>query len=206
MGSRVAEGLARMGVGSFSDDSVTIYDNDIFEAHNLVNQWVSYKSLGQSKAYTVEENMKHINPSINVQACDKAVNYYISLKELAGVVFLCVDSMAVRRDVVEGMVGNSAVRCVIETRMDAGVGVSHCFNPHNDHHLDCWRLYWFPDDEAENMMGCGGPQSIISAIYGTTTLALKQFESYARSGFSSVFNRIYYDFDECVVRSQRWDT
>ena len=115
---------------------------------------------------------------INPEACVIDVAHRVNQEYLlSGLVFICVDSMLVRRHVVDDMITKTdVVQCVIETRMDANVGVSHCFNPASEQQLACWRLYWHSDGEVDNMLGCGGPQSIISAIYATSALALKQLE------------------------------
>jgi len=95
--------------------------------------------------------------------------------------------------------------CVVETRMDAEVGISHCFNPHNQRQSDCWWLHWYSDKEADHIGGCAEPQSIISAIYGTTMLALKQFEQFARTQSTyDMPNRVYVDFANFSSASEQW--
>lgn len=203
MGSRVAEGLARMGVGIIDKNPISLYDFDHFEPHNLPNQWASAHHLAEPKVVAVKSQILEINPEAKVFA----YNMYAEFAgALSGVVFICFDSMSDRRDSVEKIVRDSpGVKCVIETRMDAGVGISHCFNPHNEKQLACWRMYWHSDDEAENMQGCSGHQSIISAIYGTTQMALKQFEQFARTRNTvNIANRIYYDFDGFDIRTESW--
>jgi hypothetical protein len=205
MGSRIAEGLVRMGAGSFRSNRVYLFDDDVFEPKNLANQWVDQAGIGVRKVDAVAKAMRRVHPSINLNMSAKKVDVKASKNLPEGVVFICVDSMDARRCIVEGLTCNPRVTCVIETRMDAGVGVSHCFDPQNQRHMDCWRLHWYSDKESVNLQGCNGSQSVISAIFGTTTLALKQFENYVRDEFASVHNRVYHDFEECILRSERWD-
>jgi hypothetical protein len=206
MGSRVAEGLIRMGLGIPDKNPIYLYDKDTFEKHNLTNQWANVSHLSIKKVRAVRSSMLEINPDASITAVTK----FVSQKHwsFAGVVFICIDSMQSRRFIVDYLlVDCKSVNCVIETRMDAGVGISHCFNPNNKNHIDCWRLYWYSDKETENMQGCGGAQSVISAIYGTTTLALKQFERFAREGDALGFpNRVYNDFNECHASCESWST
>lgn len=201
MGSRIAEGLVRMGVGE--KQHIYLYDPDTFEAHNVANQWVDDGAIMETKVHAVAKAMKRINPDCKITPRAVRVS---SSSILKGVVFLCLDSMAARRQIMENAIEQSRwVDCVIETRMDAETGISHCFDPHNRHQNDCWWLYWYADKETEHIGGCNQPQSIISAIYGTTMLALKQFEQYARIGKTvCMANRVYIDFDTMKAKTEEW--
>ena len=203
MGSRVAEGLVRMGLGIPDVNPITLYDDDRFEEHNLANQFVSQQHLFCHKVVAVRNMLREINPHAMVQAHVERVQ---RMMQIRGLVFMCVDSMEARRILVEEVVCPAPeVDCVIETRLDAGVGVSHCFDPKSARQLACWRMYWHSDQEAEDIAGCDGPQSIISAIYGTTALALKQLEQYAQTcSTATMANRVYHDFDACIIRSESW--
>lgn len=203
MGSSVAEDLVRMGVGIPGQSPIHLYDDDVFEPHNIANQWADIYSMGGWKAAQVAKNMKRINLECDVTAHMQKVETFI---HLSGVVFICVDSMAARRTIMENVIEeNLGVVCVIETRMDAETGISHCFDPHNTRQSDCWWLNWYSDKEAHHIGGCSEPQSIISAIDGTTMLALKQFEQFAR--IDSTFelpNRVYFDFANFTCSKEQW--
>ena len=131
---------------------------------------------------------------------------FTSSDSLAGVVFMCLDSMAARRQIMEHAIETSRwVDCVIETRMDAEGGISHCFDPHNKIQNECWWLNWYSDEEAEHIGGCSEPQSIISAIWGTSMLAMKQFEQFARVGDTyEMSNMVYMDFPSFKIETQHW--
>lgn len=192
MGSHIATALTRMGVGRH-DTPIHLYDPDDYEPHNLANQAIDADKVMLSKAHGLEAQLCHIEPKLNVTAMPKKVGPGMTFD---GVVFLCLDSMQQRRIIVdECLEGQRSVKCVIETRMDAETGISHCFNPNNPHHMDCWWMYWYPDDHTEVTPGCGGQLSIISAIYGTCCIALKQFELFARKKSRRLINhRVYADF------------
>lgn len=204
MGSRLAEGLIRMGVaGNGEEYPLHLYDFDVYEPHNVSNQFVDREGAGYAKVGYLRQQLFLINPEASIVDHTKKVEEDIGL---SGVVFICVDTMIDRKVIMEFAVeDNLDVKCVIETRMDAYVGISHCFNPGNRRQCDCWWLYWHTDDEAEDIAGCNGVQSIISSIFGTTMLALKHFESFARSGSTNVLpNRIYQDFDAGKISSEFW--
>ena len=205
MGSRIAEGLARMGVGIKDQSPIHLYDDDTFEAHNIANQWIGVSDVGHGKAERVALAMRQINPDCDVSANAFRVENQLSLY---GVVFICVDSMSSRRTIMENVIErqqNDDIFCVIETRMDAETAVSHCFDPCDEEQSDCWWLYWHSDDEAEHIGGCSEPQSIVSAVYGTTMLALKQFEQFARSEDTyCLSNRVFLDLTTFACSTEQW--
>jgi len=205
MGSRIAEALVRMGIGERSEARLYLYDPDVYEPHNVANQFVDHDGVGQHKVSALRRRLLAINPHACIVDRPLEVKAQVAL---SGVVFLCVDSMSARRVIMERLLeSRSAVRCVIETRMDAYVGISHCFNPNISKHCDCWWLYWHSDEESDAIVGCNGHVSIISAILGTTMLALKQFESFARAGTTTAApNRIYQDFDGFRLNYETWPT
>lgn len=206
LGSRMVEGLVRLGLGIKGKSPIHLYDGDTFEGHNVSNQWIDAAHVGKSKANRIKCNALKINSGCDISSHDFMVDRFIPL---AGVVIICVDSMEARRAIMEKVIEtNEAVVCVIEMRMDASTGISHCFNPHDDLHNECWWMYWYSDDEAQNMQGCGGVQSIISTIYGTAMLGLKQLEQFCRIGdtFNMDHNRIYFDFLEMKCTKGKWST
>lgn len=192
MGSHIATGLVRMGVGART--AIHLYDFDDYEPHNLANQAIDEDSVGQPKVIGLEQQLRYIEKNLNIFVHEEEVR---GKAEFDGVVFLCLDKMEARKDIVEWCLeGRRDVKCVIETRMDAETGISHCFNPNNPQHMDCWWMYWYPDEHTENTPGCGGQRSVISAVYGTTGLALKQFELFARKkSRRHMYNRVYRDFN-----------
>lgn len=198
MGSHLAIALVRMGLGR-TDSPISLYDKDVYERHNLANQAITKWSVGRGKVYGLAKELRRIEPGIQVRTYAEEVgSNFGHFGQFDGVVILCLDDMFARNTIVRYFLANNPnVECVIETRMDARVGISHCFDPRNPRHVECWWLYWNYPNESENAMGCDGYQSIISAIYGTSMLALKQFESFARFGTALGHpNRIYQEFDE----------
>lgn len=204
VGSRVAEGLVRLGCGTHFSP-LSFYDHDQFEAHNIRNQLVTPHHVGNDKVTAVGDQLLAINKKLYIEGFSVEVNRKIVLD--SPIVFLCLDTMSARREIIEHSIGPN-VRCVIETRMDSAAGMSHCFNPHLKKHLECWWLYWHDDDETENKAGCQGESPVISAIFGTTCLALKQFEAYLEGDGSAlgINNRIYTDFDAGLTKCETWPT
>jgi molybdopterin/thiamine biosynthesis adenylyltransferase len=70
LGGHISEILTRIGIGN-----ITIFDHDIFEEHNLNRQnFSNYNSLGREKVLVIKEELKLINPSVNVKAIVKKFN------------------------------------------------------------------------------------------------------------------------------------
>lgn len=204
MGSHVATALIRMGIAAKGRTPLHLYDFDSYEPHNLANQAIDEDIVGQPKVYGLEQMLRYMVKDLNIVPHYEEVRAHT---DFDGVVFLCLDSMEARKDIVEWCLeGNREVKAVIETRMDAQTGISHCFNPNHPQHMDCWWMYWYPDGHTERTPGCGGPQSIVSAVYGTTCMALKQFERFARKkSRRDVPNRVYADFQfPDQTTSERW--
>jgi len=204
MGSHLAAALVRMGVGR-RHSPISLYDFDSYEPHNLTNQFITTANVGKPKVQGLATQLRRIEPNVRLTLHETEVDLTDTFD---GVVFLCLDNMQARGEIFEwSLENNEHVACVIETRMDAEVGISHCLDPNNVTHQDCWWLYWNDDKETDNAAGCSGPQSIISAIYGTSMLALKQFEKFARYKTPLLQpNRVYQSFEDGFVNSEIWPT
>lgn len=208
-GSRVAEGLVRIGWGQVNCP-ITLIDGDEFVNHNITNQLMEVADSGTTKVTTVAQKLRRIRPGLVLYEEPDYIETsgLLPPPNFTGVVFLCLDSMEVRKYLMEhALENNPDVHCVIDPRLDSGVGISHCFDPNNEKHQDCWWLYWHPDDEAENVAGCAGEQPVVSSIFGTVALALKQFEHFVDIGSAEgVPNRVYYDFDRFEGSKEVWPT
>lgn len=94
VGSTVAELLTRYGC-----KNITLYDFDYVEPHNLVNQMFTFDQIGKPKVEAVRELMARINPEVMETVKNVPEGY--QGQRLAGYVFLCVDNIDLRREIVE---------------------------------------------------------------------------------------------------------
>lgn len=109
VGSTIAELLARYGC-----TNITLYDFDKVEPHNLVNQMFTFDQIGKPKVDAVKELMTRINPD-----CERAVKTFpegYQNQKLAGYVFLCVDNIDLRREIVEKNQHNGFVDSMYDFR------------------------------------------------------------------------------------------
>lgn len=124
VGSTIAENLARCGV-----TKMYLWDFDKVEAHNIVNQMFRHKDIGKKKTDALKEILLDINPSIGKTLTLKEDGWQGEV--LTGYVFLCVDNIDLRREIVEANYDNSYVKAMfdVRTRMtDAQMYAADWFN------------------------------------------------------------------------------
>lgn len=109
VGSTVAELLARFGFTNLS-----LYDFDIVEEHNLVNQMFTRKDLYKPKVEQVAAHLNDINPEI-VKDLRMFQNGWNG-ERLSGYVFLCVDDIDLRRKIVTDNQYNGNIKAMFDFR------------------------------------------------------------------------------------------
>lgn len=107
VGSTVAENLARLGI-----KELILWDFDDVEEHNIANQMFFVNQINKSKMDAVEEICKMVNPEISI----KKKGIYTD-EILSGYLFICPDSIKVRRTILETNLGNPNILGVFEGRM-----------------------------------------------------------------------------------------
>ncbi len=108
IGSTVCELLARLGV-----TDISIYDFDTVEDYNVCNQTFTTEQVGMPKVEAVYNTCKTINPEIEITMYPKG---YIR-QPLNGYVFLCVDSIDLRKQIVTNNKYNNNIKCFVDFRM-----------------------------------------------------------------------------------------
>lgn len=107
VGSTVAELLARFGIEDF-----VLYDFDVVEPHNIVNQMFTTKHLYRPKTECVKEMLTEINPEVKV----KEETSGWTDQPLDGYVFLAVDNIELRKEIAEKNRYNSYVLAMFDFR------------------------------------------------------------------------------------------
>lgn len=108
VGSTVAENLARCGI-----TNMVLYDFDKVEARNLVNQMFTQKHIGMAKVDALRNILCEINPDCKDI---KVEPEGWQGKILSGYIFLCVDSIDIRRDFVEKHIPSKFVKAIFDFR------------------------------------------------------------------------------------------
>lgn len=109
VGSTVAENLARCGV-----TKITLYDFDKVEPHNIANQMFDQNDVGRLKVDALKDILTDINPEIADQIEVKPEGWQGKL--MSGYIFLCVDSIELRREIVEKHMDSPYVKAVFDFR------------------------------------------------------------------------------------------
>lgn len=109
VGSTIAENLARCGV-----TKMTLWDFDKVESHNIVNQMFRQQDVGKLKVEALKEILTDINPDIKDSIELKPDGW--QGKTLSGYVFLAVDSIELRREIVEKHMDNPYIKAMFDVR------------------------------------------------------------------------------------------
>lgn len=109
VGSTVAENLARYGITKFS-----LYDFDIVEAKNIVNQMFVNDDIKKPKIECVRDIILRINPDA-APDIKMFPDGWVD-NPLSGYVFLAVDDIDLRRKIAEENVGNNTIKGFFDFR------------------------------------------------------------------------------------------
>lgn len=109
VGSTVAENLARCGI-----TKMTFWDFDSVENHNIVNQMFRQHDVGRLKVDALKDIITDINPDAagDIEVCPDGWNG----RMMSGYIFLCVDNIELRREIVERHRDSPFVKAVFDFR------------------------------------------------------------------------------------------
>jgi hypothetical protein len=111
-GSWVGYLAAKMGWQNFQ-----IWDSDVVESHNLPNQIYDISQVGMLKTEAFKQKLLEFNPTVQVRIHNE---FYVSEKhrnELEDYVFVGVDTLSARKDIIQGMKSHLLVEGILESRM-----------------------------------------------------------------------------------------
>ncbi len=172
IGSRVAEVLVRLGFSY-----INIYDFDIVEDANITNQLYTFEDIGKPKVEALNRLLSLINPHLNLTAHGKYTN-----QQLSGAVFLCVDSIELRKDIIQNCFSNRTIDVVFDLRMRLtdGQGYAAIWNdPMQVKAL--WNSMQFKDSEDLTPVSvCGTTLSVAPTILTLVSYQIMNFISYIK--------------------------
>lgn len=204
-GSFVAMMLARMGC-----PVLNIYDFDDVEIHNIPNQYYDTEDLGKLKAEALAEKLKAINPNIVVNVNIGAVvpvhdDEHKGIDEMAGYVFLLVDSMKIRRELWEAVKTNKNIIHCWESRLGSDqarvYSLDMSVKDFSKYEVD------FYDDDVAEMSACGTSITVLPVVLQTASLMIVQFIDIVmdRVGtyyFKTIFDHYYNKYEESFEVSE----
>lgn len=171
IGSNVAELLARYGV-----EYITIYDFDIVESHNIANQLYTEEDVGKEKTKALAELLYKINP--NLKDTLKIRGKYEN-NILNDYVFMCVDSVEVRQQIVNTNLMNPTVKAIFDFRTTLYEG--QCYFADWSKEIDKTSLVNsldFTHEEAKQntpVSACGFELSVAPVIKMTSLMGVANF-------------------------------
>ena len=109
VGSTVAENLARCGV-----KKMTLWDFDKVEEHNIANQMFRQVDVGKPKVEALRDIIIDINPEAANSIVLKPKGWQGAI--MSGYIFLAVDDIEIRRQIVEKHRNSMFVKAVFDFR------------------------------------------------------------------------------------------
>ena len=141
-GSWVGLLAAKMGWHNFR-----VWDLDLVESHNLPNQIYSPKHVGMKKVDAFEEVLKDFNPQINIEKYDCFFESKLHANLLDDYVFVAVDSLFARKDIVSCCKNNIMINQIFETQMGFKHATINILDPCAATRLDSYLNLLKNDDE-----------------------------------------------------------
>ena len=166
VGSHIASNLARLGI-----KEITLWDFDTVSSYNIPNQLFETEDISKKKTEAVKEKLEQINPDIKIKIKEK-----YDKEKLFGYVFLCVDSIKIRKQFYEKNKYNMKLKTVFDTRiaLEEGQVITTVWNGKNlKRTLD---FTDYDDSEvSEELSACGSKLAILPTVLYAGTVATTQF-------------------------------
>lgn len=179
VGSTIAVQLARNGLTDF-----VLYDHDIVEEHNIVNQMFRAKDVGTKKVDALADILGEINPEITTKI--KLVPEKYVDQPLSGYVFLCVDSIAVRKEIATMHRFNSSIRMMSDVRISLTDAQHYMANWRNGQAVKIFLgTMNFTDEQARAETphtACNTMLSVCQTVWNICTYATANFLNFVKTG------------------------
>lgn len=176
IGSTIAEMLTRLGFSKLH-----LYDFDTVSDHNITNQKFRMIDVGTPKVEALASILKEINPDVQLELHDKGWNEY---SRVSGIVFLAVDSIEVRKEIVRTYKLNQNIRFMTDCRMR--LTDAQCYAADWSSEKDIERFYNtmdFTSEEAKNstpVSACGTTLSVTPTVCMIVCLCISNLINYLK--------------------------
>lgn len=170
MGSRIVDLLARLGV-----ENINIYDFDTVEEYNITNQLYTSEDIGKEKVVALQTHIYKINPKAIKRIYDKGYDK----QSLNGYVFLCVDSIELRKTIAENNKMNPNIKAMFDTRMRLTDAQSYGADWNKPEQVQAFLSSMdFSDTEAVEatpISACGTTLSVAPTVVMTAAVTVSNF-------------------------------
>lgn len=175
VGSTVAELLVRAGL-----TKISLYDSDIVEPHNIANQIYTEQDINIKKTYALQSNLLRINPDLS-NGIELHENWSPSTL-LFGYVFLCVDNIELRSEIVTSNRFNPSIKAFFDFRIrltDAQHYAADTSIPKQvDQFLGTMQFSQEESDKETPVSACNLPLSVAPTVRVICSLGVANFMNY----------------------------
>lgn len=179
IGSTLAENLVRYGI-----TNIVLYDFDFVSEHNIANQLYVQSDIGKLKVDALAEHLYAINPELK-DVLRKQKNGYTD-QRLSGYVFLCVDSIDLRRQIATENLYNDKIKAMFDFRMALVDGQHYGADWDNDKmKQDFINSMDFTQEEADAstpMSACNLALSVNSTVRMVVAAGVSNFINFVKEG------------------------
>lgn len=178
IGSNLALMLTRLGC-----TNIHLYDFDKVEEINVANQNYFRDQVGCSKVDATLNNMLSINPEIEVEIHEEG---WKPGATITGYIFLCLDNIDIRKEIVKNCKDNRYVKAILDFRM--GLADAQHYMAVTSDKKAIERLLNtmdFTHEEAKEAMpvsACGTSLSVLPTIWTVISAGVANFINYCKEG------------------------
>ena len=177
VGSTLAELLVRCGL-----TKLTLWDFDHVEPHNISNQMFRNKDIGRLKVEALKDLLVEINPEAADDIVLKPDGWQGRM--LSGYLFLCVDNIDLRRQIVEQHMDNPNVRAVFDFRTLLTSAQHYAAEWENDKQKKgLLNSMQFSHDEAKAetpVSACGVTLGVVTTVRSICELGINNFLNFVK--------------------------
>lgn len=180
IGSHIAEMLVRMGL-----TNIHLYDFDTVDEHNIPNQLYNETDIGLLKTEALNRHCCSINTELKTLKTHPK-GYVMEKTKLSGYVFLCVDSINLRKAIVKEHEFNPMIKALFDFRMGLE-DAQHYAADWKDHKQieDLLASMDFTDEEAKEAMpttACGSALCVLPTIRVITSYGVANWINFIKTG------------------------
>ena len=172
VGSTLAELFVRNGV-----TKLTLWDFDRVEPHNISNQMFRQKDIGRLKTEALRDLLLEINPEADADIEIRSDGW--KGKMLSGYLFLCVDNIDLRRQIVEKHMGSPYVKAVFDFRTLLESAQHYAANWDNEKQKqNLLKSMQFSHEEAKEetpVSACGVTLGVVTTVRTICELGVNNF-------------------------------
>ena len=177
VGSSLAELMVRCGL-----TKITLWDFDHVEAHNVSNQMFRHIDIGKLKVEALRDILLEINPEAerDIEIQPKGWKG----KTLTGYLFLCVDNIDLRREIVEKHMGSPYVKAVFDFRtlLTSAQHYAADWSIHKQKQ-NLLRSMQFSHEEAKSetpVSACGVTLGVVTTVRSICELGVNNFINFVK--------------------------